>query len=87
MKVTLEKGETLDLAVIENDRVIGTISLELRGILLTHGASPAAAPASAGSTAPKKPGKGVRHVSEESRSRMAEAQRRRWAKYHNTKSK
>ncbi len=27
MKVTLEKGETLDVALVENDRIIGTLSL------------------------------------------------------------
>lgn len=86
MKVALEQGETLEVAILDNDRVVGTLSMEMRG----PGA--AARPQRAASAAPqaaKAVGRrrGKRNISREARARMAEAQRRRWAKYRQEKGK
>ena len=85
MKVALEIGEVLDVALLDGERVIGTLSLELKGLA---GVSRVGRPASsareksaatgsneaAGRRRKRKP------MSAESRARMAEAQRRRWEK-------
>jgi hypothetical protein len=81
MKVTLERGEVLDVALVENDRIIGTLSLQLRGLsAAARFTGSAQAPAAVERT---KRGNGRRKrgpLSAEARARMAEAQRRRRAK-------
>jgi len=84
MKVALEIGEVLDVALLEGERVIGTLSLELKGLA---GASRVGRPASATREAKAvagTEGTGRRRkrkpMSAESRARMAEAQKRRWEK-------
>lgn len=79
MKVALEFGEALEVALLENNRVVGSLSLVLRGA----GAAPrvAAAPAAKAAAAPAaKAGRKRRQLSPEARARMAAAQKERWAK-------
>lgn len=94
MKVTLEKGETLDVALVEDDRIVGTLSLQLRGVgsgaavraVSDYSRRAAEAPAepAAGTT---RTGRRKRQISAEARAKMAEAQRRRWEKYRQGKAK
>lgn len=78
MKVALEIGETLEVAILEENRVVSTLSLSLR---------PAGAPRRAQSEAPAKStsspspkgGRKRRAISPEGRARMAAAQKARWA--------
>ena len=79
MKVALEIGETLEVAILEENRVVSTLSLSLR---------PASAPRRATSEAPAKSstpspaskgGRKRRAISPEGRARMAAAQKARWA--------
>lgn len=87
MKVALEQGDTLEVAILEGDRVVGTLCLEMRSATASSVVRPAAVAAAAG--AYKRGGRrgGKRNISPEARARMAEAQRRRWAKYRNEKGK
>ena len=78
MKVALEKGETLSVAILENDRVVGVLNLRLSE---TEDKAPKAA------TSKAKAGKKKRNISSESRRKMAEAQKRRWDKYRAAKAK
>ena len=86
MKVALDRGEVLDIALIEDERIIGTLSIELKGLIsATRGAGrPAgatrnAAAESAGrEVAGKKTRKKRKPMSDEARARMAAAQKRRW---------
>lgn len=96
MKVTLEKGETLDVALVEGDRIVGTLSLVLRGVSVgaaprTRAEAPAemAAPAARSNRGARAAagGRRKRNVSAEARAKMAEAQRRRWEKARQTKGK
>lgn len=85
MKVALEAGEVLDIALVDGERIIGTVSLQLKGLT---GASrvgrPAGTSAKSASTGSESAGGGRRRkrkpMSEEARQRMAEAQRKRWEK-------
>ncbi|MGI8907205.1 MAG: hypothetical protein ACR2IE_12030 [Candidatus Sumerlaeaceae bacterium] len=79
MKVTLERGEILDVALIDNDRIIGTLSLQLRGLSVGARFSGASAPAAAADNAGKRNGRRRKRgpLSPEARARMADAQRRR----------
>jgi len=88
MKVALEAGEVLEVAVLDGDRVVGTLSLQLKGLssgtrgvgrpagsTVERAASTSAAePAAAGRRRKRKP------LSPETKAKMAEAQRRRWEK-------
>jgi hypothetical protein len=106
MRVTLEKGETLDVALVENERIVATFSIELRSISAGAGEAskasekprvaqqPAAAAEAAAPAAVKQPRQksakaraGKRNITEEARAKMAEAQKRRWAKFRQTKAK
>jgi hypothetical protein len=78
MKVAMEIGESLDVALIDGDRMVGTLSLSLRGVTAA-GPVKAAAVAAAAKKAGRRGGK--RKVSPESRAKMAEAQKKRWAKF------
>jgi hypothetical protein len=79
MKVALEKGETLSVAILENDRVVGVLNLKLSE---TEEKAPKAP------VSPKaRGGKRKRNISAEARRKMAEAQKRRWDKYRATKAK
>lgn len=87
MKVALDLGEKLEVAILEGNRVVGSLSLVLNGFgaVAVKVAEAAAAPkkgkakaAAKAKAEPKKRGK--RTVSAESRIRMAEAQKLRWAK-------
>jgi hypothetical protein len=89
MKVTLEKGEVLEVAIIEGDRVVGSLSLTLRDTVPSAAAAPAkprAAAAAPAAPARKRRASGKRNVSPEARARMAEAQRRRWEAYRASKA-
>jgi len=86
MKVALEIGEVLDIALLEGERVIGTLSLELKGLA---GSTRVGRPALASARENKAAAAGVegsgrrrkrKPMSAESRARMAEAQKRRWEK-------
>jgi hypothetical protein len=87
MKVAMEIGETLDVALIDGDRMVGTLSLSLKGVNVVKQVKAAAAAVShAVATGKGRKRGGKRRVSAESRARMAEAQRKRWAKFHAGKS-
>lgn len=83
MKVALENGEVLDIALVEGDRIIGTLSLQLKGLA---GAPKAGRPAAASqqsesaASAPngRKARKPRKPMSPEGRARMAAAQKLRW---------
>lgn len=81
MKVALENGEVLDIALVEGDKIIGTLSLQIKGL---GGASragrPAGTSASAANAAPRKQRKPRKPMSAESKARMAAAQKLRWEK-------
>jgi len=82
MKVALEAGDVLDIALLEDDRVVGTLSLQLnlgRGIKAGRPAKAAAAPADHGAEAPRKR-RGRKPLSAETKARMAAAQKARWEK-------
>jgi hypothetical protein len=86
MKVAMEIGETLDVALIDGDRMVGTLSLSLKGVNAVKQVKAAkAAVSNAVATAKGRKRGGKRRVSAESRARMAEAQRKRWAKFHASK--
>lgn len=95
MKVTLEKGETLDVALVEGDRIVGTLSLVLRGagvgVGFRGGAEAPAAEMAAPSARSARGARGTssarrkRNISPEARAKMADAQRRRWEKVRQTK--
>lgn len=95
MKVTLEKGELIEIALTEGNQIVGTLSLQLQlgATTLPQRGRPAGRPAgsttASQSEAPAggKPGRkrGGRKISAEARARMAEAQRRRWEKFRSGK--
>lgn len=85
MRISLEKGEVLDVAITEGDRVVGSLSLTLRDLVPSAPKAAAKAPAAAApATGKRRTGK--RNVSPEARARMAEAQRRRWEAYRASKA-
>lgn len=92
MKVSLEKGDTVEIAIVEGDRIVGSLSLTLGGAPAAAARRPGRP---AGSTnaaptagAPKKRERrgGRRVISPEARQRMADAQKKRWAKYRQQKA-
>ncbi|MCX7718257.1 MAG: hypothetical protein N2111_07635 [Candidatus Sumerlaeaceae bacterium] len=85
MRISLEKGEVLDVAITEGDRVVGSLSLTLRDLVPSAPKAAAKAPAAA-APATRKRRTGKRNVSPEARARMAEAQRRRWEAYRASKA-
>lgn len=83
MKVALENGEVLDIALVEGDRIIGTLSLQIKGLAGSPKAGrPAAAPQASDAGAAAANGRKVRKqrkpMSPEGRARMAAAQKLRW---------
>jgi hypothetical protein len=95
MKVALERGEVLEIALLEGNSVIGTLSLQLqanrggaqmsfssgRASASSSSAASQSAGASAGTgTTGKRGRRGRRQLSPEARERMRQAQLRRWAK-------
>jgi hypothetical protein len=84
MKVALEKGEVLEVALLENDKVVGILSFELKGV----GVAPVSRAAASSSASAAKRGRNKkRYVSPEARARMADAQRRRWERFRSGKGK
>lgn len=87
MKVALDTGDVLDVAILDGDRVVGTVSLQIKSLV---GVTPKAAPKSASAaastagsaSAPAATGtrkrKARKPLSEEARARMAAAQKARW---------
>ena len=86
MRVALEQGETLEVAILEGDKVVGTLSLEMRSGS-SAGRSVSATPTAAPAQARRGRRGGKRNISPEARAKMAEAQRRRWAKARGEKVK
>lgn len=84
MKVALEIGEALDIALVEGDRIIGTLTLQLKGLAGSSNkvARPAAASQASDSAASSGNNRKVRKLrkpmSPEGRARMAAAQKLRW---------
>ena len=79
MKVALESGEVLEVAILDGERVVGTLSLQMKGVGSSSrvgrpAGAPKAAAASDGATRRRK----RKPMSAETRAKMAEAQRRRW---------
>jgi hypothetical protein len=89
MRVSIAKGETLEINITEGDRIVGSLSISLNGI----GGSSRAASAPAVDGEPKrrgrKPGaakaaaapsgRKSRNYTPEAKARMRDAQQRRWA--------
>lgn len=85
MKVALEIGEALDVVLVEGDKLVGTLSLSLRGVGSGSGRGRSAGAGTSSEASSKEPGltktgRRRRTLSPEARAKMAEAQRRRWAK-------
>lgn len=82
MKVALEAGEVLDVAILDGERVIGTLSLQLNlgGAKQRVGRPAAASPKAAAAPAAEGTGRRKKRkpMSPETRAKMAEAQRKRW---------
>ena len=78
MKVALESGEVLEVAILDGERVVGTLSLQMKGVgSPSRVGRPAGVPKAAvseGTTRRRK----RKPMSAETRAKMAEAQRRRW---------
>ena len=85
MRISLEKGEVLEVAIVEGDRVVGSLSLTLRD-MVASAPKAAAQAAMAAAPVPRKRRTGKRYVSPEARARMAEAQKRRWEAYRASKA-
>lgn len=83
MKVALDAGDVLDVALLDGDRVIGTLSLQIRDLSGATSRGRATAGASERSTttresaAPKKR-RARKPLSEETKAKMASAQKARW---------
>ena len=81
MRVALEAGELLEVAITEGDRIVGTLSLQLNSIGGSSKAASRSTVSSAGAAAPaRKQRKTRKPMSPEARARMAAAQKARWAK-------
>lgn len=84
MKVALESGEVLDIAILDGERVVGTVSLQLKDMISTSRAGrPAGSSAKAASSEGgegRKTRKRRKPMSDEARARMAAAQKARWEK-------
>ncbi len=83
MKVGLELGEVLDIALHDNDRIVAHLSLSLKpaaggGLRVSATPGRKAASADTAETPGKKPRKGRKPMSPEARARMAAAQKLRW---------
>ncbi len=83
MKVALENGEVLDIALVEGDRIIGTLSIQLKGLAGAGKASRSAVASQQSESAStsglgKKTRKPRKPMSAEGRARMAAAQKKRW---------
>jgi hypothetical protein len=83
MRITLEKGENLEVVIVEKEKIIGKLSLQLLGSvqIVEERRVVASAPEAAftqGEAPQRKRRK--RQLSPEARERLAEAQRRRWAR-------
>ncbi len=90
MKVALENGEVLDIALVDGDRIVGTLSLQIKGLA---GASKVGRPANtsqaSASDTPangRKTRKPRKPMSPEGRARMAAAQKLRWEQKRGEKS-
>lgn len=91
MKVALEAGEVLEVAVLDGDKVVGTLSLQLKTL---SGASsavkrgrPAGASEKAESAEPaRKRRKQRKPLSDETKARMAAAQKARWEQINANKA-
>lgn len=77
MKITLEKGENLEVVIVDREKVIGKLSLQLLTPVAVVPEKAASAELKAEAPA-KKTRK--RTLSPEARERLAQAQRERWAR-------
>lgn len=79
MRITLEKGENLEVLIVENDKVVGRLSLQLTAIA---GISKEKATLAGETTEPTPAGRtrARRTLSPEARAKLAQAQRERWAR-------
>lgn len=81
MRVALEAGEVLEVAVLDGDKVVGTLSLKLNGLgSAKRPGRPSASESAGASTTGTKKRRQRKPMSAETRARMAEAQKARWAK-------
>jgi hypothetical protein len=81
MRVALETGEVLDVALIEDGRIVANLSLQLKSgntSRLTARATSTGASAEGGNARGR--GRRKRVLSPEAREKMRQAQLRRWAK-------
>lgn len=77
MKITLEKGENLEVVIVDKEKVIGKLSLQLLAPVAV--ATEKAVPAELKAEPPAKKTR-KRMLSPEARERLAQAQRERWAR-------
>lgn len=80
MKVALEADEVLEVAVLDGDKVIGTLSLQLKGLTSASSARRGRPPAIAKEEATPRKRRQRKPMSAETRARMAAAQKARWEK-------
>ncbi|MGB9690675.1 MAG: hypothetical protein ACPL7D_00740 [Candidatus Sumerlaeaceae bacterium] len=79
MKITLEKGENLEVVIVDKDKVIGKLVLQLSRLPVLAVEKASAAVAEPKADAPAKKTR-KRSLSPEARARLAQAQRERWAR-------
>ncbi|MCX7625547.1 MAG: hypothetical protein N2Z21_04980 [Candidatus Sumerlaeaceae bacterium] len=77
MKITLEKGENLEVIIVDKDKVVGKLLLQLLAQVAVPSEKTSQSELKADTPA-KKPRK--RTLSPEARERLAQAQRERWAR-------
>lgn len=81
MKIALELGESLDVVLMNKDEVVGTLSLQIRGLAQAVAQPKALAAKTVSSeTRSAAPAKKKRTMSAEVRERLRQAQLRRWAR-------
>lgn len=84
MKVALDlnSGEALEVALLEGDRVVGTLSLRLSGLggSASRAGRSAVAPKESSATGTTTQRKPRRKMSPETKAKMAAAQKARWEK-------
>ncbi|MCX7019845.1 MAG: hypothetical protein WCK47_07215 [bacterium] len=75
MKVALEQGDKMSVSIVENDKIVGTLTITFDKV-----ASVKAVKAAVAETAAPEKTKKKRSVSKEAREKMRQAQLRRWEK-------
>lgn len=80
MKVALETGEVLEVAVLDGDKVVGTLSLQLKGLSGASGVKRGRPAGTVKEDVTPRKRRQRKPMSAETRARMAAAQKARWEK-------